>query len=175
MKDVGAINVTYEQLPTAHDHTSGATDALLVAGFSKADIVAAPQARIDTKSAFNAANAALAKNLHLKHWVAYGLHDEAVFGAVRAAEVHGFKADNMIGVGIGDSNSALNEFKRPTPTGFFGTGIISPKLHGEETSELMYTWIVQGKEPPKLALTTGTLAAPENVGDVREKMGLAAR
>src|SRR5579875_2143549 len=43
MKDVGAIDITYEQLPTAHDRTSGATDALVAAGFPKANIVAAPQ------------------------------------------------------------------------------------------------------------------------------------
>ena len=78
MKDVGAIDVTYEQLPTAHDRTSGATDALIAAGFPKANIIAAPQARTDTENAFNAANIALAENPHYKHWVAYGLNDEAV-------------------------------------------------------------------------------------------------
>ena len=40
----------------------------------------------------------------------------------------------MIGVGIGGSDSAINEFKKPKPTGFFGTVIISPKRHGEETT-----------------------------------------
>ena len=175
MKDVGAIDVTYEQLPTAHDRTSGATDALIAAGFPKANIIAAPQARTDTENAFNAANIALAENPHYKHWVAYGLNDEAVLGAVRAAEVRGFKADNVIGIGIGGSDSALNEFKKPNPTGFYGTVMISPKRHGAETSELMYAWITQGKEPPKLTLTTGMLATRDNIGEVREKMGLAAR
>ena len=173
MKDVGAIDVTYEQLPTAHERTTGATDALVAAGFPKANVIAAPQARTDTENAFNAANIALTKNPQFKHWVAYGLNDEAVLGAVRAAEGRGFKADNMIG--IGGSDSALNEFKKPNPTGFFGTVIISPKRHGEETSDLMYTWITTGKEPPKLTLTTGMLATRENVKDVREKMGLAAK
>jgi L-arabinose transport system substrate-binding protein len=81
----------------------------------------------------------------------------------------------MIGIGIGGSDSALNEFKKPSPTGFFGTVIISPKRHGEETSTLMYDWITQGKAPPALTLTTGMLATRENVGDVREKMGLASK
>jgi L-arabinose transport system substrate-binding protein len=80
----------------------------------------------------------------------------------------------MIGVGIGGSDSALNEFKKPNPTGFYGTVIISPKRHGEETSELMYTWIKDGKEPPLVTLTTGMLATRDNVGEVREKMGLAS-
>lgn len=174
MKDVGAIEITYEQLPTAHDRDQGATDALLAAGFPKANIVAAPQAKTDTENAFNAANIALTKNPQFKHWIAYGLNDEAVLGAVRAAEGRGFKADNMIGVGIGGSDSALNEFKKPSPTGFFGTVIISPKRHGEETADLMYTWITQGKAPPPLTLTSGMLATRDNVADVRAKMGLAA-
>ncbi len=175
VKDVGAIDVTYEQLPTAHDRTKGATDALAAAGFPKANIIAAPQAKTDTENAFNAANIALTKNPQFKHWVAYGLNDEAVLGAVRAAEGRGFKADNMIGIGIGGSDSAMNEFKKPNPTGFFGTVIISPKRHGEETSALMYAWITQGKEPPKLTLTTGSLATRDNVAKVREEMGLAAQ
>ncbi|WP_233862182.1 arabinose ABC transporter substrate-binding protein [Paraburkholderia adhaesiva] len=175
MKDVGAIDVTYEQLPTAHDRTTGATDALVAAGFPKANIIAAPQAKTDTENAFNAANIALTKNPQYKHWVAYGLNDEAVLGAVRAAEGRGFKADNMVGIGIGGADSALNEFKKPEPTGFFGTVIISPKRHGEETSALMYTWITQGKEPPKLTLTSGMLATRDNVSQVREQMGLAAK
>ncbi|KND56820.1 L-arabinose-binding periplasmic protein precursor AraF [Candidatus Paraburkholderia schumanniana] len=175
MKDVGAIDVTYEQLPTAHDRTTGATDALLAAGFPRANIIAAPQAKTDTENAFNAANIALTKNLQFKHWVAYGLNDEAVLGAVRAAEGRDIKADNMIGIGIGGSDSALNEFKKPNPTGFFGTVITSPKRHGEETSERMYAWIKDGKAPPALTLTTGMLATRDNVGQVREQMGLASK
>jgi L-arabinose transport system substrate-binding protein len=174
MAEVGAIDVTYEQLPTAHDRTAGAADALVAAGFPKANIIMAPQAKTDTENAFNAANIALTKNTKFKHWVAFGLNDEAVLGAVRAAEGRGFKADNMIGVGIGGSDSALNEFKKPNPTGFYGTVIISPKRHGEETTELMYAWIKDGKEPPKLTLTSGMLATRDNVAQVREQMGLAS-
>jgi len=175
MKDVGAIDVTYEELPTAHDRTKGATDVLEAMGFPKANVIAAPQAKTDTENAFNAANIAITKNPKFKHWVAYGLNDEAVLGAVRAAESRGFKADNMIGIGIGGSDSALNEFKKPAATGFFGTVIISPKRHGEETSEDMYKWITTGTQPPLLTLTTGMLATRDNVAKVREEMGLAAK
>lgn len=175
MAETGAIDITYEQLPTAHDRTGGATDALVAAGFPKANIVAAPQAKTDTENAFNAANIALTKNPKFKHWVAYGLNDEAVLGAVRAAEGRGFKADNMIGIGIGGSDSALSEFKKPQPTGFYGTVIISPKRHGEETAELMYDWITQNKMPPMLTLTTGMLATRDNVEKVRTEMGLASK
>jgi hypothetical protein len=58
----------------------------------------------------------------------------------------------MIGVGIGGADSAINEFKKPSATGFFGTVIISPKRHGYETALNMYDWVANGKEPPKLTL-----------------------
>jgi L-arabinose transport system substrate-binding protein len=174
LKDVGAIDISFDQLPTSHDRTAAAADALVAAGLPRANVINAPQARTDTENAFNAANIALTKNPQYKHWVAFGLNDEAVLGAVRAAEGRGIKADNMIGVGVGGSESALNEFKKPAPTGFFGTVIISPKRHGQETSELVYDWIKTGKEPPALTLTSGAVANRDDVNQVREKMGLIA-
>ncbi|ALL68496.1 L-arabinose-binding periplasmic protein precursor AraF [Paraburkholderia caribensis MBA4] len=172
MKDVGAINVSYDQLPTSRDRTSAAADALVAAGLPRANVINAPMHHPDTENGFNAANIVLTKNPQFKRWVAFGLNDESVLGAVRAAEGRGIKMDNMIGVGIGGSESALNEFKKPQPTGFFGTVIISPKRHGAETSTLVYEWIKTGNEPPLLTLTTGALATRADVNQVREKMGL---
>ncbi|MFP3555262.1 arabinose ABC transporter substrate-binding protein [Paraburkholderia sp. SIMBA_049] len=172
MKDVGAIDVSYDQLPTSHDRTAAAADALVAAGLPRANVINAPMNHPDTENGFNAANIALTKNPQFKHWVAFGLNDESVLGAVRAAEGRGFSAGNMVGVGVGGSESALNEFKKPQPTGFFGTVIISPKRHGAETSTLVYEWIKTGKEPPSLTLTTGMLATRGDVNQVREKMGL---
>jgi L-arabinose transport system substrate-binding protein len=170
--EVGAIKISYEQLPTAHDRTQGAVDALVASGFPKANIIDAPQAKTDTENAFNAANIAFTKNPQFKHWVAFGLNDEAALGAVRAAEGRGFKADNMIAIGIGGSQSALNEFAKPAATGFYGTILISPKRHGYETSTDMYTWITENKEPPLLTLTTGMLMKRDNIHEVRKEMGL---
>ncbi len=62
LAETGAIDLTYEQLPTAHDRTTGAAAALVAAGFPKANIMAASQAKTDTENAFNAANIALMKN-----------------------------------------------------------------------------------------------------------------
>jgi L-arabinose transport system substrate-binding protein len=172
MQDVGAIRVTYEQLPTAHDRVTGATEVLLAAGFPKENMIDAPQAKTDTENAFNAADIAITKNPRFQKWVSFGLNDEAVLGTVRAAEGRGFGADKMIGVGIGGAQSAINEFSKPNPTGFFGTVLISPKRHGYETSLLMYDWITQNQEPPKLTLTSGKLMNRENLKEVRQEFGL---
>lgn len=172
MSKVGAIRVSYDQLPTAVDRVEGAIAKLKEAGFPEANIFDAPQARTDTEAALNAATVVLNKNADIKHWVAFGLNDEAVLGAVRAAEGVGIGADGMIGVGIGGADSAINEFKKPEPTGFFGTVIISPKRHGYETALNMYEWIVDGKEPEKLILTSGALALRDNYQDVRKELGI---
>ncbi|GAB7129143.1 arabinose ABC transporter substrate-binding protein [Silvimonas sp. JCM 19000] len=171
-EEVGAIRISYDQLPTAKDRTDGAIAALTAGGFPKANIINAPQAKTDTEAAFNAANVAITQNPKFKHWLAFGLNDEAVLGAVRAAEGHGAKADDMIGIGIGGSQSALNEFKKGEKTGFFGTVLISPKRHGYETSVNMYNWIAKNQEPPKLTLTTGMLMTRDNIQQVRKEMGL---
>ncbi|MDE3765009.1 arabinose ABC transporter substrate-binding protein [Sinorhizobium meliloti] len=172
MKEVGAIRVSYDQLPTAVDRVEGALSVLKANGFPEANVIDAPQAKTDTEAALNAATVVLNKNAGIKKWVAVGLNDEAVLGAVRATETVGIPADSMIGIGIGGADSAINEFKKPSATGFFGTVIISPKRHGYETALNMYEWIANGKEPEKLILTAGQLALRDNYEAVRKELGI---
>ena len=170
--EVGMLRVAYDQLPTGHDRTMGAIDALKAAGYPAANVVDAPQAKTDTESAFNAANIAFTKQQRFKTWIAVGLNDEAVLGAVRAAEGRGIKSDAMIGIGIGGSKTAQNEFAKPQPTAFYGTILVSPKRHGYETAANMYEWIVHNKVPPAEILTSGTLMTRANQAQVRAANGL---
>ena len=171
MAEVGAIRIAYDQLPTAKERTMGAVDALKAAGFPAANIIDAPQAKTDTENAFNAANIALTKNAKFKHWVAVGLNDEAVLGAVRAAEGRGIKADNMVGVGIGGAKAAENELNKPAATGFFGSVMISAKEHGYQTSVNLYNWITGKGVPPAEVLTKGMLMTRANQAEVHKAMG----
>lgn len=171
MAEVGAIRVAYDQLPTGKERTTGAVDALKAGGFPAANIIDAPQAKTDTENAFNAANIALTKNARFKHWVAVGLNDEAVLGAVRAAEGRGIKADNMVGIGIGGAKAAENELNKPQPTGFFGTVMISAKEHGYQTAVNLVNWINGKATPPAEVLTKGMLMTRANQAEVRKAMG----
>ncbi|CAM4196340.1 arabinose ABC transporter substrate-binding protein [Roseateles saccharophilus] len=170
--EVGVLRVAFDQLPTARDRTMGAVDALKAAGVPAANVVDAPQAKTDTESAFNAANIAFTKNAKFKRWVAFGLNDEAALGAVRAAEGRGIKHDAMLAIGIGGSQTAMNEFTKPTPTAFYGTVLISPKRHGYETAVAVYEWATAGKQPPAVTLTSGTLMTRQNQAELRKQMGL---
>ncbi|HEY4079783.1 MAG TPA: arabinose ABC transporter substrate-binding protein [Burkholderiaceae bacterium] len=170
--EVGAMRIAFDQLPTARERTQGALDALKAAGLPAANAVDAPQAKTDTENAFNAANIAFTKNAKFKRWVAFGLNDEAALGAVRAGEGRGFKQDSMLAVGIGGSQTALNEFTKPAPTAFFGTVFISAKRHGYETALMVYQWVTENKAPPAETLTGGTLMTRKNYAEVRKQMGL---
>lgn len=171
-KTVGAIRVSYDQLPTAVDRVEGAISVLKASGFPVENIFDAPQAKTDTEAALNAATTVLNKHADIKNWVAFGLNDEAALGAVRATESVGIAPENVIAVGIGGAESAINEFKKPNPTGFVGTVIISPKRHGYETALNMYEWVANGKEPEKLILTAGQLALRDNYAEVRKELGI---
>lgn len=172
LDEVGVLRVAYDQLPTGRERTLGAVDALRAGGMPAANVVDAPQAKTDTESAFNAANIAFTKNARFKRWVAFGLNDEAALGAVRAGEGRGLKADALLAIGIGGSQTALNEFTKPTPTGFFGTVLISPRRHGYETAVQVFEWATQGKAPPALTLTSGVLMTRANQAELRRQMGL---
>lgn len=171
-KTVGAIRVSYDQLPTAVDRVDGAIAALKAAGFPAENIFDAPQAKTDTEAALNAATVVLNKHADIKNWVAFGLNDEAALGAVRATESVGIPAANVIAIGIGGAESAINEFKKADATGFVGTVIISPKRHGYETALNMYEWIANDKAPPALTLTAGQLALRDNYEAVRKDLGI---
>ncbi|MFV0293961.1 MAG: arabinose ABC transporter substrate-binding protein [Paracoccus sp. (in: a-proteobacteria)] len=170
--EVGAIRVSYDQLPTAVDRVEGAIAILKENGFPEANIFDAPQAKTDTEAALNAATTVLNAHPDIKKWVAFGLNDEAVLGAVRATQSVGIPAEGMIGVGIGGAESAINEFRKPDPTGFVGSVIISPKRHGYETAINMYEWIANDVAPEPLILTAGALAKRDDYETVRKDLGI---
>ncbi|MGJ4860762.1 arabinose ABC transporter substrate-binding protein [Labrys sp. La1] len=171
-EEVGAIRVSYDQLPTAVDRVEGTISVLKANGFKAANIFDAPQAKTDTEAALNAATTVLNSHANIKKWVAFGLNDEAALGAVRASESVGIPAGNVIAVGIGGADSAINEFKKPAATGFVGSVIISPKRHGYETALNMYEWVKNDKEPVKLILTSGAVAKRDTYVQVRKDLGI---
>ena len=157
---------------TAKDRVDGATSVLLKAGLPQANIFNAPQDKTDTEAALNAATTVINAHPDVKHWAAVGLNDEAVLGAVRATEAVGIKPADVIGVGIGGADSAINEFKKAQPTGFFATVIISPKRHGYETASDVFDWITKGTEPAMVTQTAGQLAKRDDYTKVRADLGL---
>ncbi|HEY3284619.1 MAG TPA: arabinose ABC transporter substrate-binding protein [Armatimonadota bacterium] len=169
--DTAACAVTSEELNTFKERTDGAIDEVLKAGFPKDRIFKAPEKTTDVPGSMDAADVLLTQHADVKRWLVFSGNDEGVLGAVRAMETRRFTPDNVIGVGIGGT-SALPEFDKPGPTGFFATVLISPLRHGFETTELLYKWVTTGKEPPKDTRTKGILVFRDTCRKVMKEQGL---
>ena len=153
VKDTAVMAITADELDTARRRTTGSIDALKAAGFPDAQIYRVPTKSNDIPGAFDAGNSMLVQHPQVKHWLIVGMNDNTVLGGVRATEGQGFKAPDVIGIGI-NGVDAVNELSKAQPTGFYGSLLPSPDIHGYKTSEMLYNWVTKGVEPPKFTAVT---------------------
>lgn len=170
--DTAVLAMTWEQLETTRQRTDGAIGALKKAGFPAAQIYKARQKTADNSGGFDAANVAITQHPEVKHWLVCGNNDTAVIGAVRALEGRGFKADSVVGIGI-NGTGAVEEFKKSSPTGVWGSMQLQPKKHGYDTAEMLYQWVANGKEPPRDTRTIGILITRDNYKKVLAEQGIS--
>lgn len=159
---LGVLRIAYDSLETGRERTGGAVAALTAGGVPPGRIFDAPQRTTDTEGAFTAASPVLTQQGRVRNWIILGLNDETVVGGVRAAEGLGLGPDEVIGIGIGGSESAIADLAKPRPTGFFASILLSPRRHGFDTSVAMYRWITEGMRPPDVTLTPGILMDRSN-------------
>jgi L-arabinose transport system substrate-binding protein len=170
--DTAVCAVTFEELDTARQRTDGAIEALTAANFPKDNIYKAPQKTSDVPGAFDAANVLLTQHSDVKHWLICGMNDSAVMGAVRAMEGRGFDTKSACGIGI-NGTDCLVEFQKEKPTAFWGSILLTAKRHGYETTQMLYEWIKDGKEPPKATYTDGILITRETYKGIMKEQGLS--
>ena len=168
--ETGACVVTYDQLNTVKERTDGATEALTKAGFPPEQIHRTPEKTIDQPGAFEAANVIITQHPDVKKWLVFSVNDEGVLGSVRAIENHGFKAADVIGVGIGGSTSLI-ELEKTEPTGFVGTCFVNCVGEGYTTAEMLYKWIRDGVVPPMDTRTVGTIVTRDTFRKVMTEAG----
>jgi len=172
MADVRALRITSNELPTARERVKGASDVLVQNGFPENQIFDAPQRTTDTEGGFNASSPILAQHADAKYWVIFALNEESVLGGVRATEQLHIPSENVIGVGINGASEAFAEFSKDRPTGFFATVAVSSTFHGRDTAVNLFNWIKEGKAPPALTETTGTVMYRDNWQQVKQQLGL---
>jgi L-arabinose transport system substrate-binding protein len=163
--------VTFEELDTARERTDGSIAALMAAGFPADKIFKAPQKTTDIPGSFDAANILLTQHQGIKHWLLLGMNDTAVLGAVRAMEGRGFAAGDVIGIGI-NGTDCIDELRKPQPTGFFGSLLVSAPQEGYHTSEMLHAWIKDGTPPATDTRTVGQLITRANFEQVLRKEGI---
>ena len=170
--DTYAVINTYNELDTGKKRTDGSVEALKKAGLPTDHIIFAPQKTLDVPGSMDSTTSALVKlPSNAKHLIIGGMNDNTVLGGVRATESAGFKAEQVIGIGI-NGTDAIGELKKPN-SGFFGSMLPSPHEEGYQTASMMYEWVTTGKEPPKYtAMDKVTLITRANFQQELEKIGL---
>lgn len=171
-EETGVIAVTFEELETAKERTDGAIEAIKAAGFPAARIWKVPTPKPEIPAALDATNALWTQHGDVKKWLVCGMNDNAVLGAVRALEGHGFGAESVVGIGINGSDCIV-ELEKSKPTGFHASMLLSAKQHGYQTCEMLYRWVKDGVEPPKDTRTIGVLIDRANFQQVLKEQGIS--
>ncbi len=169
--DTAACIITFDELDTSRERTEGIIAALKEAGFPADRIFRAPEKTTDIPGSFDAANALLAQKTGVKHWIVAGMNDSATLGAVRATEGNGFKAADVIGVGI-NGTDCLDELRKPAATGFYGSIYASAPSEGFKTSEMLYFWVKDNQQPALDTRIDGLLITRENFEKVLKAEGI---
>lgn len=164
--------VTANELDTARRRTSGSIDALKAAGFPEKQIYQVPTKSNDIPGAFDAANSLLVQHPEVKNWLIVGMNDNTVLGGVRATEGQGFKAANVVGIGI-NGVDAISELSKGQATGFYGSLLPSPDVHGYKSIQMLHDWVTNNNEPQKFTeVTDVVLITRDNFKAELAKKGL---
>ncbi|MGW2303971.1 substrate-binding domain-containing protein [Streptomyces sp. NPDC001809] len=100
--------------------------------------------------------ATVTANPGVKHWVVWGCNDENVQGGVTALENAGFKADDVIGVGLG-AYLACKNWSSGKPSGMKAALFINGEDVGALAVQTMYDKLKNGKAFPKEAFAPTTM------------------
>ncbi|OOF88132.1 arabinose ABC transporter substrate-binding protein [Rodentibacter ratti] len=172
VNETAVLAITADELDTARRRTEGSISALIKAGFPEKQIYKSPTKSNDIPGALDAGNAMLVQHPEVKNWLIVGMNDNTVLGGIRATEGQGFKPENVVGIGI-NSTDAVSELSKPKMTGFVGSLLPSPDVHGYRSTEMLYKWVKEGIEPPKYTpIGDPVLLTRENFKAELEKKGL---
>ncbi|ROR46409.1 substrate-binding domain-containing protein [Kitasatospora cineracea] len=100
--------------------------------------------------------ATVTANPGVKHWVVWGCNDENVQGGVTALANAGFKADNVIGVGLG-AYLACKDWSGSEPSGMKAALFINGKDVGALAVQTMYDRLKSDKAFPAEAFAPTTM------------------
>ncbi len=172
LNETGLVINSYDELDTIHQRTSGVRKTVLAEGFPENNIFEAPLRALEIPASFDATNIILTKYPNMKHWLVAGGNDNSVLGGVRAIEGSGFKAEDIIGVGI-NGTDIVAEFEKTEVTGMYASMLPKPDIHGYETTMMVYEWATKGKEPQLFnPIGDPTVLTRENFREELSKMGL---
>ncbi|AKM48096.1 L-arabinose-binding periplasmic protein [Edwardsiella anguillarum] len=166
------LAITANELDTARRRVEGSLSALKAVGFPATQIYSVPTKSNDIPGALDAANSMLVQHPEVKNWLIVGMNDNTVLGGVRASEGQGFKAENVIGIGI-NGVDAVNELSKSGATGFYGSLLPSPDIHGYKSIQMLHDWVAKETLPAMFTeVTDVVLIKRDNFQSELQKKGL---
>ena len=172
LTDVTVLHVSFDELDTSVERNNGALDVLKAGGIKPGQIIKVAQKWSDIPSSLDASLSGLASVPDAKKFFIIGFNDNTVIGGVRATENFNIPASDVIAVGI-NGTDVVDEFKKDTVTGLYGSMLLVPDLHGYETAKMMYKWLTEDVTPPLFTpIKTATLITRDNFEAELKSKGL---
>ncbi len=159
-KDTAILRVSKEDLSVCEDRVDAAGTAFgAAAGTTAVKIikVGSDASVIDSQ---DKATAVITAHPEVKKWVVYGCNDESETGAVTALANAGFKADSVIGVGLG-AYLDCKDWKAKKVTGNKAALYISGKDVGESAVQVLFDAKSKGQALPATTVAKTTMVTPE--------------
>ena len=123
----------------------------------------------DIPGAFDAANSTLVQHPEVKHWLIVGNERQHRAMAYARRKVRALKPPISSVIGI-NGVDAVSELSKAQATGFYGSLLPSPDVHGYKSSEMLYNWVAKDVEPPKFTeVTDVVLITRDNFKEELEK------
>ena len=168
-KKVGVLSVEVQTLSVCNDRTDAAKAKIQAAGAT--DIFPVPYTgTVDSAQA--AAGPIITAHPDITNWVVFACNDEGALGALNALATAGFKADNIIAVGLG-AYEACKPWAANQPSGFKAALFISGQDVGSAAAQVLWDNVVNGKPLPQNTIAKTTIVDPSNYSTVFDPTSLA--
>ncbi|AOQ23639.1 L-arabinose-binding periplasmic protein [Moorella thermoacetica] len=152
-------------VPVVHERIEGYVDGFLQAmpDFPKEKILRPNAKDYFYEAALAATSAVINAHPEVTHWIIASGNDDAVAAAFKVLEERKFNFKNVLGIGIGGYELALNLFKKggDEAKAFMDWGLY-PDKEGEKAVELLYDNIVNKKPIPEKTFIGGKLVNFDN-------------
>jgi L-arabinose transport system substrate-binding protein len=153
--DVKIASIEQNTLSVCKQRTDGARKEFLAkTGFDASKIVSIPYDN-SLDDAINKMGPAITANPDAKRWIIWSCNDEGVIGAGRALANAGVSKDNIIGAGLGGTDTACDEFAKGATSGLKSTVYFDSAKHGATAVQLLVDQITQGKAMPARTVIPG--------------------
>ena len=154
----GVLSVEVQTLSVCNDRTTAEKAQITASGAAAANIF--PVAYDGTtNSALSAAGPIITAHPDVNKWVVFACNDEGALGGLNALTNAGFKADDVIDVGLG-AYEACHPWAAGTPSGFKAALYISGTDVGQAAAKALIGSIESGKPlPPKTVAATSIVDA----------------